>query len=610
MKEKRNFRCATYVAVKALGLAMASCIASPAYSVQTPDELLEKFHSISHRLYFNKPHYDAVLKECSISIQSYIYHSHDDPTSPNYAWHGKGGAGYDFSVMGGHLYVTPFLDYQVTGDLTWTKKWPLDFGPQGDETGSINFKLDSFYEGPNLPQKFVLYFEYSDFKYPRTNEPFPKEFMDNCIVSYSSVQLTGGPTQPTSEDFTLTAEFSEPVEMFAPDDLVYSGAEITDVTTSDNRTFTLHVSPNGGEDISIHIPENTTVSLEEGAGHMASNTFALAWAEVDDLPSEVEEAVRNTVTRLTTSQLRQTLKRHDDMARGATARIGGQGAVPLSFSGSLDADGGAATTAGTLYGVQDHGRGLRTILEGAFDINRDSEGLRRGSVYLRGSLEQDLSPKSLGGLFVEGEYVLMDFDDAYSGSQRSTAVFGGAYLAHAFGPALFGHAYAGIGTGRHALDMGNDRFSVDGDYDTQTVEIGAGLTGEYDLGWAMFAPGVSMLYGRTRIGEVAVDGTYLGSDVTGDVAVDAVSMARARMMASFALPIDTYGGPSTTLTVAPNLLCERVVAAREISGCGYGLGLGLSVWDLNVPSLELSFDVERVNDLTTYGINAMVSHRF
>ncbi|MBN7787692.1 hypothetical protein JYP51_22420 [Ponticoccus gilvus] len=434
--------------------------------------------------------------------------------------------------------------------------------------------------------------------------------MDNCITSYSSVQLTGGPTQPTSEDFTLTAEFSEPVEMFAPDDLVYSGAEITDVTTSDNRIFTIHVSPNGSEDISILIPEGATVSLDDGADHPASNTFTLAWAEVGDLPSEVEEAVRNTVTRLTTSQLRQTLKRHDDMVRGATARIGGQGAVPLSFSGSLDADGGAATTAGALYGVQDHGRGLRTILEGAFDINRDSEGLRRGSVYLRGSLEQDLSPKTLGGLFVEGEYVLMDFDDAYSGSQRSTAVFGGAYLAHAFGPALFGHAYAGIGTGRHALDMGNDRFSVNGDYDTQTVEIGAGLTGEYDLGWAMFAPGVSMLYGRTRIGEVAVDGTYLGSDVTGDVAVDAVSMARARMMASFALPIDTYGGPSTTLTVAPNLLCERVVAAREISGCGYGLGLGLSVWDLNAPSLELSFDVERVNDLTTYGINAMVSHRF
>ena len=420
-----------------------------------------------------------------------------------------------------------------------------------------------------------------------------------------------GPEKIGVDPFTVVATFSEDVSGLEISEIEIVGGSITDldVQSPGSSVYHLTVEPVIGEDITITIPQDAAFDAATN-GNERSNSYQVDGLTVADVLSEREEEVRNVVRRLTLGQMRQRVKRHSGMMDRAVERRG-TGAAELGGTFNFAADGLGFASDGSINGVGVLGNGTRAVLEGemTFASTDGDDDVDSSYFYLRGALEKDLTAATLAGVFVEGEFSSSEFSGDFTGTEDGKSLIAGAYVVHAFSEALFGQAYASYGVGNHGLDMADDILSLEGDYRSESFELGAALNGAVDLGWGTFAPGLSMFYGETEIGDLGLSGEAYGLTQDGlSVSVPKVTLARVSFAPALDLPLPAQNGATAMLSIAPSLICEQYDADRKVEGCGYGLDLTARA--SKDGTLQMSLSGESLNGTETYSASFSVNYAF
>lgn len=420
-----------------------------------------------------------------------------------------------------------------------------------------------------------------------------------------------GPAKIAIDPFLVVATFSEDVTGLEISDIEIVGGQITDleVQTPGTSVYHLTVEPVIGDDIAISIPADVAEDAA-GNGNELSNTYAVEGLTVADVLAERENQVRDVMVKQMLGHLRQRHRRHSGMMAKAAERKGA-GSEPLSGTLNFAANGQGYAGDGSINGVGVLGNGMRAVLEGEMEFSSTDgeDDIDSSYFYLRGALEKDLSAATMAGVFLEAEFASSEFTGAFSGSEDSNSLLAGAYVLHAFSDTLLGQAYASYGMGEHGLEMADDILSLSGDYHSESFELGAALKGSVDLGWATFAPELSMSYGETRIGELAFYGEAYGLSQNGlSLMVPTVTLARVQMAPTLDLPLSARDGASAKLSISPSLVCERYEANGTVEGCGYGLDLtALASKD---GALRLSLSGEHLNGRETYSASVSVNYGF
>ncbi len=100
-----------------------------------------------------------------------------------------------------------------------------------------------------------------------------------------TVTLSGNP--PMQGSWTMTITFSEAVTGLTLSDIETTNATLSNLTTSDNITYTVLVTPAGNGPVTLRVPANTVVNVGNNS-NAASNTFSYT---VDTISPEIVNVV-------------------------------------------------------------------------------------------------------------------------------------------------------------------------------------------------------------------------------------------------------------------------------------------------------------------------------
>lgn len=255
--------------------------------------------------------------------------------------------------------------------------------------------------------------------------------------------------------------------------------------------------------------------------------------------------------------------------------------IPMTVDGAVDKDAATLSAKGSFFGQTASGEGThRRLVFGDFDLQHDAETDSTTATFsARVAWEHKVSERTLLGYFIGGELAKSDIAGAFAGEQERFAIPVGGYAVHQINEELFLDGYVSFGTGRNNLEVGNDVLELQSDYKTHTATLGAALSGLYAFGRYEFRPELAVGYGRTWIGNVGFLGQAYGqSDDTLSLDAGDVSVANLTLRPEvvWALDGETVQNSKSQLSVAPRIICERVVAVTLSDACGAGAELGLS----------------------------------
>lgn len=91
-----------------------------------------------------------------------------------------------------------------------------------------------------------------------------------------TVTLSTTAASPLNHDFTITAVFSEKTDGLLLSAFNATGADISDLQTTDNITYTVLVKPRGSGTVSISLPAGAATNIA-GTGNSASNTLSVIY---------------------------------------------------------------------------------------------------------------------------------------------------------------------------------------------------------------------------------------------------------------------------------------------------------------------------------------------
>lgn len=96
------------------------------------------------------------------------------------------------------------------------------------------------------------------------------------VVPRPVVTVSTTASSPVNAPFSVTAVFSEPVTGFTTADIVATNATVSNLTTSDNISYSMLVTPVVGGIVHVSVPADAVINLV-GIGNRASNVLAVRY---------------------------------------------------------------------------------------------------------------------------------------------------------------------------------------------------------------------------------------------------------------------------------------------------------------------------------------------
>jgi len=257
----------------------------------------------------------------------------------------------------------------------------------------------------------------------------------------------------------------------------------------------------------------------------------------------------------------------------------------------------------------------RRLVFGDFDIQRDGDtGSTTATINGKVAWEQMLSEQTMLGYYLGVEVGQSNIQGSFTGTKDAYGVSVGGYFVHALQENLLLDGFASLGAGRNDLEMADDTLALTSDYTTQTVALGAAVSGIIEQAGYDILPELSVTYGRTSIGNVGFTGVAYGlTDDTLSLDAGNVSTATILFRPEVRVPMNGLAASdrSSVFSFAPRVMCERVKVASTTNNCGSGAELGISSSSSDgLTSLNTTIIADRVGNSTRSSLQFNLQHKF
>jgi hypothetical protein len=210
---------------------------------------------------------------------------------------------------------------------------------------------------------------------------------------------------------------------------------------------------------------------------------------------------------------------------------------------------------------------------------RDTEGVGSTlSMNGRMSWERYANASTMYGYFLGADVHRSNLQSGAPGRQNTWGAVAGAYVIAQAENGVIGSAYGGIGLNANDLFMDDGTVTVTDQYGTQSIMLGASVSGEMDRQSYLLRPSVSANFGQTYIGDLSMTQTTAGNSTALPVSGGTVRFYSLVVEPEFVFKMNAsaVGQGLSEVTVAPRLTCERREAVTGTRDCGSGLALNLT----------------------------------
>ena len=449
-----------------------------------------------------------------------------------------------------------------------------------------------------------------------------------------------GPDQTSvASGATVTLDGLGSTDTDAGDALTYAWTQTsgTTVTLSDNDSATAVQPTFTAPTLSIGDAAATLVfslTVNDGTVDSTADTVSITVnPETASAASEFaakEDAIRSVITDDAQRSLNNTLASNTRLTRKARGRfltsraqmqsdgagLASRNNIALDVDGIVVATPEQMSTQGMFFAQTGNFEGTkRRLVFGDFDIQRDGDtGSTTATISGKIAWEQMRSEQTMLGYYLGGEVVRSNIRGSFTGTQDKYGVSIGGYFVHALQENLFLDGFASLGAGRNNLEMADDTLDLTSEYTTQTVTLGAAVSGVIEQNGYDILPELSVAYGRTTIGSVGFTGVAYGlTDDTLSLDAGSVSTAIIMFRPEFRVSLDGQK-PSeslSTLSFAPRVMCERVQVASTTNNCGFGAELGISSSTQDgLTSVTAAIVADRIGNSTRSSLQLNLEHKF
>lgn len=476
---------------------------------------------------------------------------------------------------------------------------------------------------------------------------------DAAATLVFSLTVNDGTVDSTADTVSITVNAPSATTTNAPTDLVATagdgqvsiaftapsnngGAAITDYEyeLDDNGTWT-SASTAATPVVITGLTNGTAYSIKlravnsVGNGAESAAVSVLLGSPASEFAAK-EDAIRSVITDDAQRSLNNTLASNTRLTRKARGRfltsraqmqsdgagLASRNNIALDVDGIVVATPEQMSTQGVFFAqTGNFGGTKRRLVFGDFDIQRDGDtGSNTATISGKIAWEQMLSEQTMLGYYLGGEVVRSNIRGSFTGTQDKYGVSIGGYFVHALQENLFLDGFASLGAGRNNLEMVDDTLDLTSEYTTQTVTLGAAVSGVIEQNGYDILPELSVAYGRTTIGSVGFTGVAYGlTDDTLSLDAGSVSTATIMFRPEFRVSLDGLAASesSSLFSFAPRVICERVKVASTANNCGSGAELGISSSTQDgLTSVTATIVADRVGNSTRSSLQLNLEHNF
>ena len=510
------------------------------------------------------------------------------------------------------LHLTPWLAGSVTS-LTQKGADAVDFAAQ--EYMGFSFTLTTALQ-------YVLDAGYHEY-YIGTPNSAPTAYITRNNGRYAraaTVTLDGtGSTDPDEGD-TLTYAWTQtsgtPVTLSSAvdDDPTFTVPALEEFDQAETYEFSLIVTDDKGN---ASAPDTVTIIVyppDTPGDEFVAAKEVITQVIADDAQRSSNSTLASN-TRLTHDARERFLTSRTQMQSDG-AGLASRNNIALDVDGIAVATPEQMSTQGMFFAQTGNFEGTqRRLVFGDFDIQRDGDtGSTTATINGKIAWEQMLSEQTMLGYYLGGEVARSNIRGSFKGTQDKYGVSVGGYFVHVLQENLFLDGFASLGAGRNDLEMADDTLALTSKYTTQTVTLGAAVSGVIEQNGYNVLPELSVAYGRTTIGNVGFTG--VDDNQTDDtLSLDAGSVSTATIMfrPEFRAPMDGLAASESrsVFSFAPRVMCERVKVASTTDNCGSGAELGISSSSSDgLTSVNATIIADRVGNSTRRSLQFNLKHKF
>lgn len=238
--------------------------------------------------------------------------------------------------------------------------------------------------------------------------------------------------------------------------------------------------------------------------------------------------------------------------------------APLSFTGNLSATASGAVGSSKFF----HQSGDQLFF-GDFNVSRFEGGDVSAVLSARYARERMINDV-LVGYFVGVTATHSDLSATVKGTRTGYGVSVGTYFVDQLSENLTWDGFLSVGTGRNNLDINDGGGDITSDYSTSSILLGVAMTGSREYAGFELRPELSLTYGYTDIGDVALEG---GTSDTVDAG--GVTLGRISFEPDFVIALDAVSPrfEESALWITPSVTCEYRKTTTSDHDCGGGLAL-------------------------------------
>lgn len=412
--------------------------------------------------------------------------------------------------------------------------------------------------------------------------------LDDSVLSDTNVDalITLKDTNSSGSDIAFDATVSgnvitiNPTSDFSSEQTVYVAIGATVEDSSDNA-------------ITASNATFAVVQTNSPALDFAANETAIRTVLLDDMMRAVRSSLNASARMM--SDVRGRLRGADDSVPTLSTR-----SVPLEIDGVASADAGTLSIRGTATASLIRNSGAyRRLFFSDFDIQHDLDtDNTTATLSARVAWEHMVADGTLLGYYIGAEASESDINGTFAGDQTRLGLNVGGYVAHRLADTLYTDAYVSIGVGHSELDMSNGTLALESDYRSETVTVGASISGSYDYTDYEFRPELAVNYGKTQIGTVFFTGRAYGLvDDTLSLNAGSVSVANVTLRPEviYAIQNSPTANTNASLSFSPRLICERTMATRRTQNCGSGGEVSYTAYSNDgLRNIDFRFAVDKV----------------
>lgn len=376
-----------------------------------------------------------------------------------------------------------------------------------------------------------------------------------------------------------------------------------------------------------------SLAVTDERGNVSADTVSITVGSSQNPAAEFEakkDAIRSIITDDAQRSLNSTLASNTRLIREARGRLvtgrtqmqsDGAGltsrnditfnvdGIALATPEQMSTQGMFLAQAGNFDGTQ------RRLIFGDFDLQRDGDtGSTTATINGKIAWEHMLSEQTMLGYYLGGEVSHSNIKDTFAGTKEAYGLSVGVYSVQALQKNLFLDGFASLGAGHNNLAMSDDTLDLTSKYTTQTVTLGAAVSGIIEQASFEIQPELSVVYGRTSIGRVGFTGVAGGlTDETLSLDAGYVSKASLTFRPEVIIPIgaEVFSSSNSQISIAPRLICEHVKSTTKKSDCGTGGEVGFtSTSEDGLSSADIGILFDSIHGGTRSSFVFSVEHKF